>query len=108
MAIDAAFRDVNAATLCDRRGAGCGAAIGASAIREAERFSFDLCFLGTCAASVSLGLGAFQLADAEFKRTLIASSERVAAWITLDKIETSLSGIESCISAEYRTMFHDG
>ena len=65
-----------------------GAAIGPSAIREAERFSFDLCFLGACAASVSLGLGAFQLADAEFKRTLIASSERVAALITLDKIET--------------------
>lgn len=65
-----------------------GAAIGPSTIREAERFSFDLCFLGACAASVSLGIGAFQLADAEFKRTLIERSERVAALITMDKVET--------------------
>jgi len=65
-----------------------GAAIGPSAIREVERFNFDLSFLGACAASVSLGLGAFQLADAEFKRTLIERSERVAALITIDKLET--------------------
>ena len=64
------------------------AAIGPSAIREAERFNFDLCFLGACAASVSLGLSAFQLADAEFKRTLIERSERIAALITVDKVET--------------------
>lgn len=65
-----------------------GAAIGPSTLREAERFCFDLCFLGACAASVSLGLGAFQLADAELKRTLIAQSERIAALVTKDKIET--------------------
>jgi DeoR/GlpR family transcriptional regulator of sugar metabolism len=65
-----------------------GAAFGPSAIREAERFNFDLCFLGACAASVSLGLGAFQLGDAEFKRTLLARSERVAALITRSKLET--------------------
>lgn len=65
-----------------------GAAIGPTAIREAERFNFDLCFLGACAASVSLGIGAFQLADAEFKRTLLERSERAAALITMDKVET--------------------
>jgi DeoR/GlpR family transcriptional regulator of sugar metabolism len=65
-----------------------GAAIGLSAIREAERLSFDLCFLGACAVSMSLGIGAFQLADAEFKRTLIARSDRIAALITMDKVET--------------------
>jgi DeoR/GlpR family transcriptional regulator of sugar metabolism len=65
-----------------------GAAIGLSAIREAERLSFDLCFLGACAVSMSLGIGAFQLADAEFKRTLIARSERTAALLTMDKVET--------------------
>jgi DeoR/GlpR family transcriptional regulator of sugar metabolism len=65
-----------------------GAAIGVSAIREAERLSFDLCFLGACAVSMSLGVGAFQLADAEFKRTLIARSDRTAALITTDKLET--------------------
>jgi DeoR/GlpR family transcriptional regulator of sugar metabolism len=65
-----------------------GAAIGPSAIREVERFNLDLSFLGACAVSVSLGLGAFQLADAEFKRTLIERSERVAALITIDKLET--------------------
>src|SRR3984885_15419451 len=62
-----------------------GAAIGLSAIREAERFNFDLCFLGACAVSVSLGIGAFHMADAEFKRTLIARSERIAALVTMDK-----------------------
>jgi DeoR/GlpR family transcriptional regulator of sugar metabolism len=64
------------------------AAIGPSAIREAQQFNFDLCFLGACAVSVSLGLSAFQIADAEFKRTLIERSERIAALITLDKVET--------------------
>jgi DeoR/GlpR family transcriptional regulator of sugar metabolism len=65
-----------------------GAAIGSSALREAERFNFDLCFLGACAVSVSLGLSAFQMADAEFKRTLIERSESITALITLDKVET--------------------
>jgi DeoR/GlpR family transcriptional regulator of sugar metabolism len=65
-----------------------GAAIGLSAIREAERLSFDLCFLGACAVSMSLGIGAFQLADAEFKRTLIARSDRTAVLVTMDKVET--------------------
>jgi DeoR/GlpR family transcriptional regulator of sugar metabolism len=65
-----------------------GAATGLSAIREAERLSFDLCFLGACAVSMSLGIGAFQLADAEFKRTLIARSDRTAALVTIDKVET--------------------
>jgi DeoR/GlpR family transcriptional regulator of sugar metabolism len=65
-----------------------GAAIGLSAVREAERLSFDLCFLGVCAVSVSLGIGAFQMADAEFKRTLIARSDRIAALATMDKVET--------------------
>ena len=65
-----------------------GAALGLSAIREAERLSFDLCFLGACAVSVSLGIGAFQMADAEFKRTLIARSDRAAALVTIDKVET--------------------
>jgi DeoR/GlpR family transcriptional regulator of sugar metabolism len=65
-----------------------GAAIGLSAVREAERLSFDLCFLGACAVSMSLGIGAFQLADAEFKRTLIAKSDRTATLVTMDKVET--------------------
>jgi DeoR/GlpR family transcriptional regulator of sugar metabolism len=65
-----------------------GAAIGLTANREAERLSFDLCFLGVCAVSVSLGIGAFQMADAEFKRTLIARSDRTAALVTIDKVET--------------------
>src|ERR1700742_1545769 len=65
-----------------------GAAIGLSAIREAECLNFDLCFLGVCAVSVSLGIGAFQMADAEFKRTLIARSDRIAALATMDKVET--------------------
>jgi DeoR/GlpR family transcriptional regulator of sugar metabolism len=65
-----------------------GATIGLSAIREAERLSFDLCFLGACAVSVALGICAFQMADAEFKRTLIARSDRTAALVTMDKVET--------------------
>jgi DeoR/GlpR family transcriptional regulator of sugar metabolism len=65
-----------------------GAAIGLSAIREAERLSFDLCFLGACAVSASLGIGAFYMADAEFKRTLIARSDRTAALVIRDKVET--------------------
>ena len=37
---------------------------------------------------MSLGIGAFQLADAEFKRTLIARSDRTAVLVTRDKVET--------------------
>jgi len=65
-----------------------GAAIGLPAIREAERLSFDLCFLGACAVSVSLGIGAFHMADAEFKRILIERSHRTATLVTMDKVET--------------------
>jgi DeoR/GlpR family transcriptional regulator of sugar metabolism len=65
-----------------------GAAIGLSAVREAERLSFDVCFLGACAISVSLGLGAFHMADAEFKRTLVTRSDRIAALVTADKVAT--------------------
>jgi DeoR/GlpR family transcriptional regulator of sugar metabolism len=65
-----------------------GAAIGLSAIREAERLSFDLCFVGACAVSASLGIGAFYMADAEFKRILIARSDRTATLVTMDKVET--------------------
>src|ERR1700761_3000922 len=65
-----------------------GAAIGLSAIREAERLHFDLCLLGACAVSMSLVIGAVHLADAEFKRILIAKSARTAALITMDKVET--------------------
>lgn len=65
-----------------------GAAVGPTSIREAERLNFDLCFLGACAASVSLGVGTFGQADAEFKRTLVANSARVAVVVTMDKVET--------------------
>jgi DeoR/GlpR family transcriptional regulator of sugar metabolism len=89
-----------------------GAAIGPSAVREAERFNFDLCFLGACAVSVSLGLSAFQMADAEFKRTLIDRSERIAALITLDKVETrapfhvaALAALDHLV-VEYNTPEH--
>src|ERR1700677_1588785 len=65
-----------------------GAAIGLTAIREAERLSFDLCFLGACAVSAALGIGAFYMADAEFKPQLIARSDPTAALMPMEKIET--------------------
>jgi hypothetical protein len=40
------------------------------------------------AVSVSLGIGAFQMADAECKRTLVARSNCTAALVTMDKVET--------------------
>src|ERR1700744_6156063 len=65
-----------------------GAASGRSAILEAEGLTFDLCFLGACAVSVSLGIGVFHMPDAEFKRTLISRSDSTAAPVTMDKVET--------------------
>jgi hypothetical protein len=44
-----------------------GAAIGLSAIREAERLSFDLYFLGACAVSVSLGIGCSREAGRRYR-----------------------------------------
>ena len=62
--------------------------VGAAAVREAEQSNFDLCFLGACAVSAKSGIGTFHLADADFKRAVISSSGRIAALVTMDKLET--------------------
>jgi DeoR/GlpR family transcriptional regulator of sugar metabolism len=51
-----------------------------------ERKNFKVIVLG--GEIVSLGIGAFYMADAEFKRTLIARSDRTATLVTMDKVET--------------------
>jgi DeoR/GlpR family transcriptional regulator of sugar metabolism len=64
------------------------AALGSWAVRDIGALNIDLCFLGVCALSSEMGLRGFDLEDVEFKKTLIAHSNVIAAAVTSDKLET--------------------
>ncbi|MDR3435743.1 DeoR/GlpR family DNA-binding transcription regulator [Telmatospirillum sp.] len=66
-----------------------GGSVGARAASEVQRFRFDLCFLGTCALSVSGGLSGFEMDDVDFKRALLACSQATAVMVTTEKLETT-------------------
>jgi DeoR/GlpR family transcriptional regulator of sugar metabolism len=57
------------------------ACVDADAVLAVQRMNIDHCFLGVCAVSSELGLGAF-------KRVLLTRSQRVTALVTFDKLET--------------------
>lgn len=64
------------------------ACVDADAVLAVQRMNIDHCFLGVCAVSSELGLGAFNSADTLFKRVLLTRSQRVTALVTFDKLET--------------------
>jgi DeoR/GlpR family transcriptional regulator of sugar metabolism len=66
-----------------------GGCIGARSIAELRRFRIDLCFLGACAISVEHGLAGFDMADVDFKRSLLDVSETAALMVTNAKLETA-------------------
>jgi DeoR/GlpR family transcriptional regulator of sugar metabolism len=66
-----------------------GGCVDARSIAELRRFRFDLCFLGACAMSVENGLAGFDLADVDFKRSLLDVSANVALMLTNTKVGTS-------------------
>jgi DeoR/GlpR family transcriptional regulator of sugar metabolism len=66
-----------------------GGAIGGKAIREAEAISPDLCILGACGLDKHEGISAFDLEDAEFKRTIALRSRKILVAILNEKLGTA-------------------
>ena len=65
-----------------------GGSVGARAMRDLRSLRADLCFLGACAADRSTGITAFDVEEADFKRTMIERSERIVVVLTNDKLST--------------------
>lgn len=63
-----------------------GGSVDAAAIEAVSRMNIDLCVLGACALSVEGGVSAFETADANFKRALIARSRETIVLVTNDKL----------------------
>ncbi len=66
-----------------------GAALGAQTLRDAANIRPDLYILGVCAVDADMGLTAFDLEDAEFKRLVASQARSVVTAITNDKFETT-------------------
>ena len=66
-----------------------GGCVDARSIAELRRFRIDLCFLGACAMSVEHGIAGFDMADVDFKRSLLEVSANAALMLTNTKVGTS-------------------
>ena len=66
-----------------------GGSVDAGAIAAVSGLNIDRLFLGACAVAASTGVSAFDPADAQFKRALVAASARVTVLATNDKLGTS-------------------
>jgi DeoR/GlpR family transcriptional regulator of sugar metabolism len=64
-----------------------GGSVDAEAVQSVGRMNFDRCFLGICALSPASGLGAFDMADATFKRALLSASRVTVGMTTNEKYE---------------------
>lgn len=62
-----------------------GGCVDAVALQALVQMRFDRAFIGACSVSEE-GVGAAQLADATFKRTVIARAERTVVLIANDKL----------------------
>lgn len=63
-----------------------GACLGAVTLSELERIHADLFFLGACGVDGTIGVTAFDHAEADVKRAMIKSSAHLAVAATHDKI----------------------
>jgi DeoR/GlpR family transcriptional regulator of sugar metabolism len=85
-----------------------GGCLGTRSIAEIQRFRIDLCFLGTCAISVKHGIAGFNMADVDFKRSLIDVSAETALILTTAKLETTAPHrIGSVADVEHLVVEHD-
>jgi DeoR/GlpR family transcriptional regulator of sugar metabolism len=64
-----------------------GGCVDSSAVSAVSQIAIDICFVGACSVSASLGVRAFDHADALFKRSLVAGSTRTIVMATNDKFE---------------------
>jgi DeoR/GlpR family transcriptional regulator of sugar metabolism len=84
-----------------------GGCVDASAVQKVAQMNIDRCFIGSCAISPKSGVSAFDLADATFKRAVLASSEHSVVLALTEKFDTrapykvaTISEIE-CVVVEY-------
>jgi DeoR/GlpR family transcriptional regulator of sugar metabolism len=68
-----------------------GGCVDAGAVQSVEQMNIDRCFLGSCAISPKGGISAFNLADATFKRAVLAASAHSAVLATTDKFSARAS-----------------
>jgi DeoR/GlpR family transcriptional regulator of sugar metabolism len=65
-----------------------GGCVDASAVQMVQQMNIDRCFIGACAISQQSGLSVFDLADATFKRAVLACSEHSVLLALTDKFAT--------------------
>lgn len=65
-----------------------GGSVDAYAVQQLGLLNIDRCFLGACAVAAGSGIAAFDAADANFKRALLAASTHSVVMATSDKLET--------------------
>jgi DeoR/GlpR family transcriptional regulator of sugar metabolism len=63
-----------------------GGSVDASAVQAVSQMNIDRCLIGACAISSQSGVSAFSMADAAFKRAVIAASAHVVVLATTDKL----------------------
>jgi|SRR5579864_2310082 len=84
-----------------------GGCVDASAVQSVLQMNIDRCFIGSCAISSKGGISAFSLADATFKRAVLAASARSAVLVTTDKFTTRAAhrvaaiGTIECVVVEH-------
>nr|WP_315391985.1 DeoR/GlpR family DNA-binding transcription regulator [uncultured Duganella sp.] len=66
-----------------------GGSVDAAAIATVSNMNIERLFLGACAIDASTGVSAFDPADAQFKRALVAASAHVTVLATSEKLGTS-------------------
>ncbi|MBN3751715.1 DeoR/GlpR transcriptional regulator [Paraburkholderia sp. Tr-20389] len=65
-----------------------GGCVDANAVQTVAQMNIDRCFIGTCAISPKSGISAYDLADATFKRAVLASSEHSVVLALTEKFDT--------------------
>lgn len=76
-----------------------GGCVDAGAVHSVSQMNIDRCFIGSCAISSKGGISAFSLADATFKRAVLAASARNAVLATTDKFTARAAHRVSAIDA---------
>ena len=64
-----------------------GGCVDAAAVHAVAAMNIDRCFVGACAVSARMGLGAFHHSDALFKRALLSACQVSIAMVTNEKLE---------------------
>lgn len=64
-----------------------GGCVDAQAMQQVAQMNIDRCFIGSCAISSKAGISAFSLADASFKRAVLAASRHGIVLALNDKFE---------------------